>query len=226
MAHTETAWRDRLRAAWSSLSTPDRLALASVSPSLTPLLEHLVRQLWPDIPIHHAVSEAETCGVRNAYTEPHRLGVDRWMALIAARQLTTHPVCVVDCGSAVTIDVLDDKGQHLGGVIMPGLTMMRRALHRNTEQLPFAQETYPLGLGTSTAAAIHNGTRYALLGAIERVIASQTKTLQVFLTGGDAETLLPDLKHPVQVNPDLVLQGLALWLMAQVSKRSSCHSHY
>lgn len=222
VAHTKTSWRDTLHAAWSTLSTPDSLAIASIAPSLTRLLEHLARQLWPDIPIYHAVSEAETCGVRNAYTDPRRLGVDRWMALIAARQLTTHPVCVVDCGSAVTIDVLDDKGQHLGGVIVPGLTMMRHALHRNTAQLPFTRETHPLGLGTCTAAAIHNGTLYALLGAIERIAAQQPEISQWFLTGGDARWIAPHLSISVRIYPDLVLQGLASWFTAHCSKHSSC----
>lgn len=224
LPHTDTPWQSDLRQVWSPLPRPATLAIASVVPALTSQLEHLARQLWPDVAIYRAVAETECRGVRNSYAEPERLGVDRWLALLAARQLTSRPVCIVDCGSAVTIDVMDDDGQHLGGVIMPGLNMMRRVLHQHTAQLPLTAAAPALGLGSCTAAAIDNGTLYALVGAIERVLASQAPTLQLLLTGGDAVRVAPYLSSPLQIHPDLVLQGLALWLTTPGSKHSSWRS--
>jgi pantothenate kinase type III len=74
-------------------------------------------------------------GVRNAYPKHNKLGVDRWLAMLAAYHYYNAPVCIVSCGSALTLDIVDSQGQHLGGMIMPGLNLMQQALSRGTANL-------------------------------------------------------------------------------------------
>jgi type III pantothenate kinase len=155
-------------------------------------------------------------GVSLAYPEPKRMGVDRWLALIAARRLCAGAVLVVDAGTAVTYDLLLANGQHLGGLILPGIERMREALLAGTNiplvepeepDLPWAADTgAALGLGTIEAPA-------ALAERLHRRLEDAAGGHAVLLlTGGDAERLRAALDGPVRVEPDLVVQGLALLL--------------
>ena len=154
----------------------------------------------------------------NAYVEPQRLGSDRWAALIGAHAAVSGPLCVVDCGSAVTLDALDVKGQHLGGLIIPGLDMMRGALINNTsgihEQALARGEGEVSVLARDTQGAVTGGVLYTLIAVIDRVTADLAADLQSpltrVITGGDAERLLPLLAGPYRHEPELVLQGLAI----------------
>lgn len=164
------------------------------------------------------------CGaVTCAYPEPQRLGVDRWLAVLAAHARDPAPALVVDCGSAVTLDLLGAQGVHLGGYIVPGLALMRRALYQDTDAVKVAQEFasgMSLAPGCDTAAAVNRGLPLMVLGAVERALAelkqlvAPTAVPNIWLTGGDAElfgTLEPlatELRHCMV--EDLVMEGLAL----------------
>jgi type III pantothenate kinase len=164
------------------------------------------------MPARFVSPEPRGFGVANAYHKPEKLGVDRWVALIGARHLVPGPVCVVDCGTAITVDALDAEGMHLGGVIAPGLAMMRRSLVAGTSELPFADGDFQGSLARETIAAIAIGTRQALAGLIERCFRQTAVALGVeprlLLTGGDALAVAPSLTLPVELRPDLVLEGL------------------
>lgn len=159
---------------------------------------------------------ASAGGVTCAYAEPVRLGADRWAALVGARGLTDHPCLVVDAGSALTADALDGDGRHLGGWIVPGVRMMRRALLERTGDLGSLYAASPLQdpgpFAVDTRAAIEGGPVLAAAGFVrlvrERLATQVGAPVRVLLTGGDARLLgdeLPDADH----QPDLVLQGLA-----------------
>lgn len=156
--------------------------------------------------------------VTNAYNKPERLGADRWAALIAARQHFKNSVCVIDAGTAVTIDVLTTEGIHQGGLIIPGLAMMRRALLEQTQEILPATDSPVSGdirlLARDTQNGVNGGTLYALVAVIDRVIADVGIELNTdmtrVITGGDAETLLPLLAGNYHSHPDLVLEGLAV----------------
>jgi type III pantothenate kinase len=152
-------------------------------------------------------------GVTNTYDEPARLGADRWAALIGARGLVAGAVCVVDCGTAVTVDALDAAGVFRGGVILPGLALQRAALRRGTHAVDETEGRSDSCLARSTAAGVAAGTLHGLAGAIDRVLDEQARALgavpQVLLTGGDAPQLAPLLRHSALPVPDLVLRGLA-----------------
>jgi type III pantothenate kinase len=146
------------------------------------------------------------------------LGVDRWVALIAARAETRSAVCIVDAGTAVTIDAMDKSGQHLGGQIIPGPRLMAAVLSKETNDigLPKASTRDPgSGMGlfaTNTGAAVHNGALSAVCGAIERAAKTMRSAglrPKIVLTGGDASRILKQLDGKVLHRPHLVLQGLA-----------------
>lgn len=150
------------------------------------------------------------CGVINLYETPSQLGADRWAALIGARARHKGPCLVVSAGTATTIDLLLADGRFAGGLILPGEYLMRKALSRDTAQLPLA-EGEAREEPRNTIDAIVTGCLYAQAGAIERMyrrIASQADAL-CLLAGGAAARIQPLLEFPCQLTEDLVLQGLA-----------------
>src|SRR5262249_50802807 len=137
------------------------------------------------------VVRAEQFGVRCAYADPSRLGVDRWVAVLAAHHLAPGAACVIDAGTAVTFDAVDARGQRLGGLILPGPRLLASALDRNTDAIgaTHAPGARPLGLdllGKDTDTAVGNGAMLALTGALERAIAAVERSLgerpKVYLT--------------------------------------------
>jgi type III pantothenate kinase len=167
--------------------------------------------------------QAEQFGVRCAYADPSRLGVDRWIAVLAAHRLAPGAACVIDAGTAVTFDAVDASGRHLGGLILPGPRLLAAALDRSTSDIGAtpAPGARPSGLdllGKSTDTAVGNGAMLALTGALERAIAAVDGSLEgrakVYLTGGDADALRAWLESEVDLRRDLVLEGLALFLGA------------
>lgn len=155
-------------------------------------------------------------GVTNGYTDASQLGIDRWLAIIEAYNLTHCDVMVVDVGSALTIDFIDATGQHYGGLITAGLSMMRNSLSINTALLDytllqddcFAYNSFK----TNTQEAIRAGTFLALINLITTE-ASKFEKLNngktyFYITGGDAEVLLPFLGADWIHKADLVLSGM------------------
>jgi len=169
------------------------------------------------VPLEWFASSAAGGGVSNGYDNPAQLGADRWAALIGARSLHAGPALVVMSGTATTIDVLDADGVFRGGLILPGLDLMRQALARNTAGLPVARGIYS-ALPTNTDNAIVSGCLAATLGAIERMADSPVchpsgKTpgpeFLCLISGGAAATLVPHLSFSFRRIDNLVLLGLA-----------------
>jgi type III pantothenate kinase len=166
----------------------------------------------------HFVQAPEEClGLRNAYHVPAQLGVDRWVAMLAAFHRHGGPLCVVDAGTALTVDAVDAQGQHLGGVIVPGLQMMKNSLRKDTsdiDQRAGSADVAGAGLfARSTMEAISFGSLLALVGLVERSVAEIRAVAGeplLLLTGGDAVRLADSCKLPHRVVPDLVLEGLNL----------------
>lgn len=148
-------------------------------------------------------------GVHNAYEHPERLGADRWAALVGARGKEKGACLVVCAGTATTIDWLDGTGVFRGGLILPGVRMMMKALADNTAQLPLADGEF-CDEPRNTAAAIVSGALHAQAGAIERMFAKVTATEPAvcLLTGGAAYRIAPCLGMANRCEPTLVLDGL------------------
>lgn len=154
-------------------------------------------------------------GLHCGYPRSERLGVDRWLSLIAVYR--HDPECaavVVSAGTALTVDRLDPLGRHRGGVIAPGLTAMRSGLFAAAPGLArFDDGSAGVGMATDSADAIASGCLQAALGLIERV-RSVDDIGRVWISGGDASTLAPHLGGEVLLRPWLVLEGLAIWASA------------
>lgn len=167
--------------------------------------------------------------VKNAYTEPHKLGADRLVAMVAAYHSDQNKASIViDSGTATTIDAVDSKGQHLGGLILPGLDLCSQSLLEKTEQLASFNENYqssePNIFSTNTKQAIASGSLYGLAGAIENICVkieeeiqlrvspnAKNKTIvRMLICGGSAEKLLPYLPAKVIHCDNLVMHGLKI----------------
>lgn len=157
-------------------------------------------------------SAAAQLGVTNAYAEPTRLGVDRWLAVVEAWHLSGASI-VIDCGSALTLDAVDASGRHLGGYIVPGMRMLEASLLAGTPNVRIDRQVLPtLAPGRDTAACVHNGIlRMSVAFITDAMVALQQgvqDTCSIFLTGGDALLLQPYLTESARVMPDLVLDGI------------------
>lgn len=178
------------------------------------VVERLARRYR--VPLHVARSTAKFAGVRNGYANPEKLGVDRWLGLLAAYK--TYGACfVVDCGSALTIDVVTSDGSHLGGYIAPGLRLMRESLKLGTKNIQIDQQDVSkgfMGFGKSTNEAVSHGIYLAALGQIDsaykQALRMVPEKLTVVVTGGDAELLRAGLEFSISIWPDLVYAGLGL----------------
>lgn len=156
-------------------------------------------------------AEAAFGDVTNTYRDPRLLGVDRWMALIAARQRTAGPVLVVSAGTAMTVDALSSEGVFLGGLIVPGMALMQQALRDGTARVTEFAGNWKV-FPRNTADAVQSGTLAALCGALQMQYAHLAEVAsgapRCLLTGGDAERLLAHLRIPVEHVPALVLEGI------------------
>jgi type III pantothenate kinase len=210
LEHPMSSLLDRL---WRDMDAPRKIVLCSVSTSeRMQALEKWVQARWSVTP-QIVRAQAEQLGVQNRYRQPEQLGVDRWVALIGARGLTSSAACVVDCGTAVTVDALSANGEFLGGTVFPGLRLLRDSLVQGTAGIPVTEGDATDCLARSTADGVAAGTLFGLVGAVERLIDEYRRTLgattQVFLTGGDAPALAARLRTAHTPVPDLVLKGLA-----------------
>lgn len=167
-------------------------------------------------------SRQRAAGVTNAYTDVSQMGADRWAAMVAAHVRHTGPLAVIDCGSAITLDVLDPDGRHLGGAILPGLHMMSAGLSRDTARIEVRDAGEEYGLGADTAACVSAGVLSAAVGGIHRLLAEAERQLGAkprrILCGGDAQRLSPYLE-PVTPDPDLVLWGAVLLAEESIGRR-------
>ena len=153
--------------------------------------------------------ERDLCGVRNLYDQPELLGPDRWAALIAARALEPGRAClVVNAGTCTTVDMLSAAGEFTGGLILPGVDLMRFVLHEHTGRLPL-QEGRFVRTPRNTVDAIESGCRHAQAGAVERMHRSLGGKSACLISGGGGPSLIERLDLPCRYVENLVLEGLA-----------------
>ena len=172
----------------------------------------LVAQMKSQFNAEVAVAKVSSsaAGVTCGYDDPSSLGIDRWLAMMASYSRYQASVLVVDAGSAMTLDLVTAEGRHIGGYILPGLTLMRDALWGGTDRVKVDANATSGGIDPAqdTAAAVNQGSLLASIAVIEKLLVQYQSNLVV--TGGDAKHLLPYLKGKVDYQPNLVLDGLAL----------------
>jgi len=213
----KTGIKASLNKAWKSLTDIEAVYVANVGgDKLGEQLAEWSEKTWQLTP-KSIKSEQKRFGVSNAYDEADKLGVDRWLSLIAARQHARQAQCIIDCGTAMTIDIVTRTGQHQGGMILPGLSLMRSSLASNTDALTEDEgEQEFKTLAANTYSAIQAGTLYSVTATLDRIISdlklSFKNQIRFIITGGDAEQLLPLLPDDVHHYPDIVLKGLAFYV--------------
>jgi type III pantothenate kinase len=198
---------------------PDEILVASVSaPSVRSSFTDALQARFA-APMRLAATEASALGLRNGYVQPGQLGVDRWLAMIAAFVQRRTAVCVVDAGTAMTVDVVAADGAHQGGFIVPGPALMREALVGRTGGIATAATQLVTGfdaafLGRDTDGCIRRGGLFAAAclvdGCMKALPALGIEGAGLVLTGGDASVLGEGLGRPAEIRPLLVLEGLAL----------------
>lgn len=158
---------------------------------------------------------AQACGVRNAYAEPHRLGVDRFLAMVAAHAETPVACVLAGVGTALTLDAMTADGHHLGGLIAPGPQLMQQSLLGATSRIQVERPGRVLDAADNTPDAVASGCWQAAAALIERFVSHMASALGgapvLILGGGDAEALLPLIAQPARLSTDSVLRGLAVW---------------
>lgn len=200
-----------LQHAFAALPTPARVLASNVAGEAMAQCIRTVCHRWA-CPVEFVTARAGQCGVRNDYEQPERLGSDRWAALIAARHRMQDACLVVNCGTATTIDALSTQGEFLGGLILPGASLMQHSLATNTAQLA-AEQGMLQDFPRNTADAIHSGMLRATLGAIRHqfgLLQARGGPVRCLLGGGAAEVVQPHLELPAERMDNLVLQGLQI----------------
>ena len=201
LLHAEVGGLGDLRERWPQL----RLAmLANVAgQQVTERIQLALGRL----PLQQVRSSAAAGGVRSAYRFPEKLGVDRWCALIGARSLQAGPLLVVMAGTATTVDSLTADGLFLGGLILPGVELMRHSLGAGTADLPIAHGEH-CDFPVCTEDAIQSGILEAQAGAIERAWRRLGEGTQCLIGGGNAYIIADSLAMPHRQVENLPLLGL------------------
>lgn len=218
------AWQ-QTKFTFARLAAPDKILLSNVAGAA---MVQKLRDLCDAWPCHMQliVAQAEQCGVRNSYQHAALLGSDRWASLIAARHRVNEACLVVNCGTATTVDALSATGEFLGGLILPGMELMRHSLLHNTAGLghvnigPVNTELANIESGKgelrdfprNTADAIASGVVRATIGAIQyqyRLLAAPHGA-HCLLSGGAANSILPHLGFQAEQVDNLVLHGMQI----------------
>lgn len=190
--------------------SPDEIVYADVCDSD---FEEYLRETYPAANIQQIKTTAECLGVLNSYSQPERLGIDRWLAVIEAYNLAgQRSCCVIDFGTAATLDAINENGVHIGGHIVPGLRMLRNTLPKYTGKVRFeAENSFDLGYGVSTVEAVEKGSLSMLIAWAKQEIERFKKSFPegtVFVTGGTVPHLLENLPVGVVPHEDIVLDAL------------------
>jgi type III pantothenate kinase len=194
---------------------PAQIWISSVaSAAAEKALSEILQAQWQIEP-WFARTALQTLDLVNSYEDPARMGVDRWLAMLGARQRCKKRLCVVDVGSALTIDIVAGGGSHEGGYIIPGPHLMERALLLDTDRVRFDEDIdYSLSPGISTAEAVRHGIAIAQAGAVRLALEQAADPLpQLFVCGGGGDWLSDALGGEGENAPDLVFDGLEV--MAQ-----------
>jgi type III pantothenate kinase len=202
--------------AWLAVQGRENAAVVatSVNPSMNEIVAQAVAQATDGRRVIWVGKDLDL-PIKLKTEKPELTGVDRVLAVAAAYEQMGKACVVVDCGTAITVNVCDDQGRFLGGAIAPGVRMQLDALHDRTAQLPavrFAAPTDPWG--RSTEQAILHGVFHGIRGMVKELVENYATELgawpELIATGGDAALLFTDWDLVHAIAPDLVLYGIAL----------------
>ena len=217
VGHSEAGLGD-LSTMLAAASGVESAWMSSTALSLSPsLIELIANQLGCETRVF--VSPKEALGIRSAYDEPATLGSDRFLALVGARAQVAGAFLVADAGTALTLDMVDDSGQHLGGLIVPSPVLMRDALHRGTAGIRTGERVRVREFARNTDDAVWSGACLACVALIGHAYRHGAMgvgaDVQLLLAGGSMPALEMHLSIPHRSMPHLVLEGLSQWARAE-----------
>lgn len=167
--------------------------------------------------VNFVMTRDQCLGLKNGYSKMQSLGVDRWYAMLGAWVKYKTGFCLIDCGTAVTLDVVDSQGQHLGGLIMPGLELMRSSLANNTDAINTV-EGKVVTLAGSTEDGVASGSYWLLAAGVESLFIQYQSEISTDLvcvvTGGNGKQIADGFKCQYCYEPDLVLDGMKAVVMS------------
>ena len=216
VAGSDAALIDSLLALPELLLTRCRLVSVRAQEETEKLVEALVETFG--VVVTSAASAREVAGVRNGYEDFERLGLDRWLAMLGGFKLASGACLVLDFGTAATADFIAEDGEHLGGLICPGMSLMRNQLRTHTRKIRYGDAAAERALeclspGRTTVEAVERGCALMLRGfvltQVELARSYWGDDFSIFLTGGDADLVLGSVPQ-ARLVPDLVFVGLAM----------------
>lgn len=204
-----------LSQAWHALEVPGDVMLACVAGGDAEMkTQHWLAEHWQR-EARVLRTTKQFAELRHAYVQPEQHGVDRWAAMMAARDLYQTPLCVISCGTATTLDLIDADGQHLGGQIMPGTELMFAAIKSRIpvlSDLEFSSAVPDGPFATNTDDAVQLGISQMAVAGLDRACDAARERLgadmKILITGGAATGMLALMKNAAELQPDLVLRGL------------------
>lgn len=204
-----------IRELWSELAKSELPAVAgcSVNPAALEFLEHSIKEVTSqDV---QWVGQQLDLPIEVLTENPKQTGVDRVLDIAAAYEQMQKACVVVDAGTAITINICDDKGRFLGGAIAPGAGLMLKAMHENTARLPEVALKVPESpIGKTTEEAMLQGVYHGIRGMVKELVESYATHLgfwpEIIVTGGDAQILFANDELIHAISPDLTLYGIAL----------------
>ncbi len=217
--HADPIWQKQFAAALQSTPPPTTIALAAVAPEMiVAAASRLLAERWPNVMVQRVYSQLLLGRFRSAYSQPERMGVDRFLAAAAAAQIA-EACMVIGCGTALTIDLIQADGQHIGSLIAPAPETMRAAVLSRTARVHWLREGNALDFGSNTEDALEGGVWMAAAGMVERALRKATVRLgtppALIAHGGSAPMLAHMLEVPLPIEPLLVMRGLAIWVDAE-----------
>ncbi len=200
---------------WSALAPPGSVIGCVVAGDALRRRVEEQLEIW-DRPVRWVMSSAFEAGLHNGYDHPARLGADRWVAMIGARQRALAqghggPIVLAMVGTAVTVEAIDAGGRFIGGMILPGHGIMLRALESGTAGLRVPTgEVRPFP--TNTSDAVTSGGTYAIAGAIERMVGHVREHCGAeplcVMTGGAGWKMAPAMLTSFELVESLIFDGL------------------
>ncbi|WAJ70644.1 type III pantothenate kinase [Catenovulum adriaticum] len=191
---------------------------ASVKSADNSILKQVAKML-PNANIKQLQTQANAFGLKNAYQVVNRLGVDRWLAMLGSKTLTSNAFMVIDAGTAVTIDAVTAQGQHLGGWILPNVTFSAQSLAKRSGKIELTDKYNPaINLGNITERCIFNGlyaSHIALVKSLAQDLTTKYQKVDIFLAGGDCDiyqTLLKSQKIQAKIETNLIFKGMGLFI--------------
>ena len=201
---------------WRNLEQPNNIVVSCVAQdTVWQALEEACFELW-NSKVQKVNSLKKQLGLINAYENVSSLGSDRWCAMLGGLHQSNSAFIVINAGSALTVDVVNEDGQHLGGYIVPGVNMMKKILGLHTAQVQVDSTSNvlsDLSLGHSTEECVESGIHLMVVKYIEAIyekVSLEVKGCQAFVSGGDAKSIAALLSFNCDVEPNLVLRGLAV----------------